>query len=110
MTRWRPTKKSEAIALALLAFCGFLLLLIAIFSVPGPARKPFNWGFGPQWHCNAEGIVLRQMRPPPVARPFDFRTWQPKRANVEVVWLTGRLIPDQKTIGDLRKDSGWHRK
>ena len=26
--------------------------------------------------------------------------------NVEVVWLTGRLVPDHKTIADFRKDSG----
>src|SRR5271157_2101436 len=26
--------------------------------------------------------------------------------NVEVLWLTGRLIPDHKTIADFRKDSG----
>ena len=56
MTRRRPTKKSEAIALAFLAFCGFLLLLVAIFTVPGPTKTPFNWGFGPGWHCNDQGI------------------------------------------------------
>ncbi len=26
--------------------------------------------------------------------------------NVEVMWLTGRLVPDHKTIADFRKDSG----
>ena len=26
--------------------------------------------------------------------------------NVEVIWLTGRLIPDHKTIADFRKDNG----
>src|ERR1700675_1819556 len=26
--------------------------------------------------------------------------------NVEVMWLTGRLVPDHKTIGDFRKDNG----
>src|SRR5271156_324432 len=26
--------------------------------------------------------------------------------NVEVMWLTGRLAPDHKTIADFRKDSG----
>src|ERR1700719_2520336 len=26
--------------------------------------------------------------------------------NVEVMWLSGRLIPDHKTIADFRKDSG----
>ena len=28
------------------------------------------------------------------------------RRNVEVMWLTGRLVPDHKTIADFRKDSG----
>ena len=27
--------------------------------------------------------------------------------NVEVMWLTGRLVPDHKTIADFRKDNGW---
>jgi transposase len=27
--------------------------------------------------------------------------------NVEVMWLTGRLAPDHKTIADFRKDNGW---
>ncbi len=26
--------------------------------------------------------------------------------NVEVMWLTGRLVPDRKTIADFRKDNG----
>jgi hypothetical protein len=26
--------------------------------------------------------------------------------NVEVLWLTGRLVPDYKTIADFRKDNG----
>jgi hypothetical protein len=28
------------------------------------------------------------------------------RRNVEVMWLTGRLSPDFKTIADFRKDNG----
>src|SRR6516162_8531538 len=28
------------------------------------------------------------------------------RAGVEVMWLTGRLVPDHKTIADFRKDNG----
>src|SRR5271167_4778836 len=28
------------------------------------------------------------------------------RRNVEVMWLTGRLLPDHKTIADFRKDNG----
>ena len=27
--------------------------------------------------------------------------------NVEVMWLSGRLVPDHKTIADFRKDNGW---
>ena len=26
--------------------------------------------------------------------------------NVEVMWLTGRLVPDHKTIADFRNDNG----
>src|SRR5262245_40196421 len=26
--------------------------------------------------------------------------------NIEVMWLTGRLVPDHKTIADFRKDNG----
>jgi len=28
------------------------------------------------------------------------------RRNVELIWLTGRLVPDFKTIADFRKDNG----
>lgn len=28
------------------------------------------------------------------------------RRNVELIWLTGRLVPDHKTIADFRKDNG----
>ncbi|MGC3939539.1 transposase, partial [Roseobacter sp. EG26] len=28
------------------------------------------------------------------------------RRNVEVMWLTGRLVPDYKTIADFRRDNG----
>ena len=28
------------------------------------------------------------------------------RRNVEVMWLSGRLAPDHKTIADFRKDNG----
>jgi hypothetical protein len=56
MKRFRPTKKSEALALAFLAFCGWLLFLLAFFAVPGHVKKPFNWGFGPQWRCDAQAM------------------------------------------------------
>ncbi|WP_299657469.1 transposase, partial [uncultured Jannaschia sp.] len=26
--------------------------------------------------------------------------------NVELMWLTGRLVPDHKTIADFRRDNG----
>jgi transposase len=26
--------------------------------------------------------------------------------NIEVMWLTGRLVPDHKTIADFRRDNG----
>lgn len=55
MTLNRPTKKGEKITLAILAACGLLLLSLAFFTRPG-AKGPFNWGFGPQWSCNAQGI------------------------------------------------------
>jgi transposase len=28
------------------------------------------------------------------------------QGNVELIWLTGRLMPDFKTIADFRKDNG----
>ena len=28
------------------------------------------------------------------------------RSNIEVMWLTGRLAPDVKTIANFRKDNG----
>jgi transposase len=31
---------------------------------------------------------------------------QSSQRNVELVWLTGRLMPDFKTIADFRKDNG----
>ncbi len=27
--------------------------------------------------------------------------------NLELLWLTGRLMPDFKTVADFRKDNGW---
>jgi transposase len=34
------------------------------------------------------------------------RLEQEASRNVEVMWLTGRLVPDHKTIADFRKDNG----
>ena len=36
------------------------------------------------------------------SRRLEREAWR----NVEVMWLTGRLTPDHKTIADFRKDSG----
>ena len=33
-------------------------------------------------------------------------TGRPVGRNVEVMWLTGRLVPGHKTIADVRKDNG----
>src|SRR2546421_531788 len=38
----------------------------------------------------------------PSSRRFERKTGR----NVEVMWLTGRLVPDHKTIADFRKDNG----
>ena len=51
------------------------------------------------------------MRPPTEARGTGATRRQlPAEAvcqrNVEVMWLTGRLAPDFKTIADLRRDNG----
>src|SRR5579863_3339011 len=36
------------------------------------------------------------------SRRLEREAWR----NVEVMWLTGRLVPDHKTIADFRRDSG----
>jgi hypothetical protein len=38
--------------------------------------------------------------------PGQCPLWVEAGRNVEVMWLTGRLTPDDKTIADFRKDSG----
>ncbi len=32
--------------------------------------------------------------------------WRDAGRNVELMWLTGRLAPDFKTIADFRRDNG----
>ena len=38
--------------------------------------------------------------------PSSRRLEREAQRNVEVMWLTGRLAPDHKTIADFRKDNG----
>lgn len=38
--------------------------------------------------------------------PSSRRLEREARRNVEVMWLTGRLVPDHKTIADFRRDNG----
>jgi transposase len=38
--------------------------------------------------------------------PSSRRLERETQRNVEVMWLTGRLVPDHKTIADFRKDNG----
>src|SRR6266705_2447495 len=38
--------------------------------------------------------------------PECLEDWIEENNNVEVMWLTGRLVPDHKTIADFRKDNG----
>src|SRR5205085_625719 len=38
--------------------------------------------------------------------PSSRRLERESGRNVEVMWLTGRLVPDHKTIADFRKDNG----
>jgi transposase len=38
--------------------------------------------------------------------PSSRRLEREAARNVEVMWLTGRLVPDHKTIADFRKDNG----
>src|SRR6267142_808078 len=38
--------------------------------------------------------------------PSSRRLERETRRNIELIWLTGRLMPDFKTIADFRKDNG----
>lgn len=38
--------------------------------------------------------------------PSSRRLEREARRNVELMWLTGRLVPDHKTIADFRRDNG----
>jgi transposase len=40
------------------------------------------------------------------ARLLDWVQDREAGRNLEVMWLTGRLVPDHKTIADFRKDNG----
>ena len=38
--------------------------------------------------------------------PSSRRLERECQRNIELIWLTGRLVPDHKTIADFRKDNG----
>ena len=38
--------------------------------------------------------------------PSSRRVERERQRNIEVIWLTGQLAPDFKTIADFRKDNG----
>src|SRR5262249_54677983 len=50
----------------------------------------------------AEAVHLRLSQSGSVGRRLEREAGR----NVEVMWLTSRLVPDHKTIADFRKDSG----
>src|SRR5438034_7993278 len=50
----------------------------------------------------AEALHLWLSQPGSVERRLEREAGR----NVEVLWLTGRLVPDHKTIADFRKDNG----
>lgn len=50
----------------------------------------------------AEAVHLRLSEPGSVQPALE---WEAGR-NVEVIWLTGRLAPDHKTIAEFRRDNG----
>ena len=57
----------------------------------------------PSYHPRAaEALHLRL----PQSRSVEWRLEREAGRNVEVMWLTGQLVPDHKTIADFRKDSG----
>src|SRR6266704_834570 len=45
------------------------------------------------------------MRPAATGRPACRRLEREAQRNIELMWLTGRLAPDFKTIADFRKDN-----
>ena len=49
-----------------------------------------------------ENLCLRISQPGAVERGLEREC----QRNIELVWLTGRLMPDFKTIADFRKDNG----
>jgi hypothetical protein len=59
MRSLRPTKKSDAIALTVLAIFGLFLLSLPFLPVP---KHHFNWGFGSNWACTNQGIDVTCLR------------------------------------------------
>src|SRR5262245_52411545 len=63
--------------------------------------------------CQASCSLRFNSAAPAAAQPPYVSSVLPRAAglsvrlgNVEVMWLTGRLVPDHKTIADFRKDNG----
>ena len=52
--------------------------------------------------ADAQALHLRLSQP----NPIETAARAEARRNLEVMWLTGRLVPDHKTISDFRKDNG----
>ena len=63
----------------------------------GPNRPALVSSVGP-----AEALHLRLLNRVQSSRRLEHEAGR----NVEVMWLTGRLAPDHKTIADFRKDNG----
>jgi hypothetical protein len=79
---------------------------LAAGVVPGIERRPLKKLDPDGPPClssrhDAEDLRLRLHQPDPVEPASGARA-----RNVEMMWLTGRLTPDFKTIADFRKDNG----
>lgn len=57
MQRFRPTKTTQNIGLAILMIGGLFLLYVAIVSKPHPTKRSFNYGFGRGWSCYNQGSM-----------------------------------------------------
>lgn len=64
-------------------------------AAPAGARRP----------SYLPAVLLKILRLPQSLRPPLLRYRECQR-NVELMWLTGRLAPDFKSLANLRRDSG----
>jgi|HubBroStandDraft_1064217.scaffolds.fasta_scaffold18718_3 hypothetical protein len=55
----RPSKRSEAVGLAILALFGLIMLTLCFIPTP---KGHSNWGFGPNWVCTPQGIDVSCQR------------------------------------------------